>query len=140
MKKFAFLLMLPALMLAGQNFAKNTIKLPKLEKEIDYKIELIFGKELEVDCNNHFLGGGKLREKPSKEPIMLYEFNSKAELASTMMMCPDNKKKKKFVHYSFTKVLDYDSYTPIVIKAPKDVIVKYKIYKKIDEKSAEVTK
>ncbi|MDO5046111.1 ecotin family protein [Campylobacter sp.] len=138
MKKFMFLLMLPAFMLGGQNFVKNTIKLDKLENQMDYKIELIFGKELEVDCNKHFLEGGKLKEKSSKEPIALYEFNDKAELASTMMMCPDNKKKKKFVHYSFTKVLDYDSYMPIVIKAPKDVIVKYKIYKKIDEKNAEV--
>lgn len=140
MKKFAFLLALPAVIFASSQLVDNKIELKKLENEGDYKIEVIFGKELKVDCNNHFLGGGKLKEKPSKEPIALYEFDDKAELASTMMLCPDGKKSKKFVHYSFTKMFDYDSYTPIVIKAPKDVIVKYKIYQKIDEKRAEVAR
>lgn len=140
MRKFMFLLVLPALMFGGQNFAKNVIKLQKLENERDYKVEIVFAKSLEVDCNNHFLEGGKLKEKPTKEPVLLYEFDAKAELASTMMMCPDGKKEKKLVYYSFTKTLNYDSYMPIVIKAPKDVAVKYKIYKKIDEKSAEVVK
>ena len=140
MKKFMFFLLLPLIALNAQNVKTNIIKLKNIDNEADYKIEVIFAKELAVDCNNHFLEGGKLDEKPSDESARIYEFDAKGELVSTMMLCSDNKKRKKFVNYSFTQTFDYDSYTPIVIKTPKEIAVKYKIYKKIGEKDAEVGK
>ena len=72
MKKFMFFLLLPLIALNAQNVKTNIIKLKNIDNEADYKIEVIFAKELAVDCNNHFLEGGKLDEKPSDEFARIY--------------------------------------------------------------------
>lgn len=36
---------------------RQVIQLPVLQDEANYKVELLIGKTLEVDCNQHRLGG-----------------------------------------------------------------------------------
>jgi ecotin len=42
---------------ADKGMKRQVIQLPVLQDEANYKVELLIGKTLEVDCNQHRLGG-----------------------------------------------------------------------------------
>lgn len=50
---------------AETGFSRQVIYLPKQKNEDDYKVQIIAGKTLQVDCNQQRLGG-KLEEKTLK--------------------------------------------------------------------------
>lgn len=56
-----------------------------------------------------------------------YEFNSKGDIAGTLMGCPDNKKVKKFITAQ-SQLFRYNSKLPIVVYVPKGMEVKYRIW------------
>lgn len=132
MKKVLLLSVVAALAF-GADMQVNTINPQNLKGlNQEFKAEIVFAKKMEVDCNYHFLLGGQLDEKYSSELGSYYEFSGSDEAATTMMRCPpDEKKQIKEVEYGFRPVLSFESKTGIKILAPKDVIVKYKIYQKI---------
>ena len=57
-----------------------------------------------------------------------------SEPASTMMACPDNTKTQKFIAANLgdAAMQRYNSRLPIVVYAPKDVEVKYRVWKAED--------
>lgn len=57
-----------------------------------------------------------------------------SEPASTMMACPDNTKTKQFIAANLgdAAMQRYNSRLPIVVYAPKDAEVKYRIWKAED--------
>lgn len=139
MKKILFLICFFMFAFGGENLVDYRLNLSKFDSKDDLKVEVIFAKEILVDCNRHFLSGGNLVELEQKSGDLIYKFDDKAILASTRMMCPDDKKELKLVNFSFSKVFDCCG-SDVIIKTPKDVIVKYKIYKKISEENAEVAR
>jgi len=42
---------------ADKDMIRQVIYLPQLENEDNFKVELLIGKTLEVDCNYHMMGG-----------------------------------------------------------------------------------
>ncbi len=92
------------------------------------KIE--FGKNLLLDCNNYFLGGGKITKiKNDKE---IYRFSDKnAVLGGTRMLC-DEPKTKKFVFFSKNLLLNNPD--KIIFIVPKDVDVKITIFNETSNK------
>ena len=122
---------LPFALLAGENMAKteeNIFELPISKMPPDYfKYEVAFFKEIEIDCNFAFLLGGKLEEKEDARGIY-YEFSGGNELAQTMMLCKDGKKKRK-VYYEFTKILP--GVNPIRIITPKGVSAEIRMYERV---------
>ena len=92
-----------------------------------FKYEVAFFKEIEIDCNFAFLLGGKLEEKEDARGIY-YEFSGGDELAQTMMLCKDGKKKRR-VYYELTQILP--GVSPIRIITPKGVSAEIRMYERV---------
>lgn len=112
---------------AEQN--RYAIYLAPKENEDDYKVELVFGKQLEVDSCNRYMIGGNVEEKDLQGwGYTYYVVSQVGQPASTMMACPNEQKHKAFVPMTTQTFTRYNSKLPIVIYAPKDVEVKYRIW------------
>ena len=122
---------LPFALLAGENAAKteeNIFELPISKMPPDYfKYEVAFFKEIKTDCNVAFLLGGKLEEKEDARG-MYYEFSGGDELAQTMMLCKDGKKKRR-VYYELTQILP--GVSPIKIITPQGVGAEIRVYERV---------
>ena len=122
---------LPFALLAGENVAKteeNIFELPISKMPPDYfKYEVAFFKEMQIDCNFAFLLGGKLEEKEDARG-MYYEFSGGDELAETMMLCKDGKKKRQ-VYYELTQILP--GVSPIKIITPQGVGAEIRVYERV---------
>ena len=128
---FVVACVLPFTLLASENAAKTEEKifeLPISKMPPDYfKYEVAFFKEIEIDCNFAFLLGGKLEQKEDARGIY-YEFSGGDELAQTMMLCKDAKKKRR-VYYELTQILP--GVSPIRIITPKGVSEEIRMYERV---------
>ena len=122
---------LPFTLLAGENAAKteeNIFEPPISKMPPDYfKYEVAFFKEIETNCNLAFLLGGQLEEKEDARGIY-YEFSGGDELAQTMMLCKDGKKKRR-VYYELTQILS--GVSPIKIITPQGVGAEIRVYERV---------
>ncbi|WP_124641476.1 MULTISPECIES: serine protease inhibitor ecotin [Amniculibacterium] len=113
---------------AKPGYKQVYIKVPAMKNENDYKVEVFAGKTMLVDCNNHRMMGDIDDKNLDGWGYTYYEVESNGQSTSTMMGCPDQTKTKKFI-YMQPELLRYNSKLPIVIYAPKDMEVKYRIWK-----------
>lgn len=122
---------LPFALLAGESEPKtegNIFELPISKMPSDYfKYEVAFFKEMKTDCNFAFLLGGRLEEKEDARGVY-YEFSGDDELAQTMMLCKDGKKKRR-VYYEFTEILP--GVSPIKIITPQGVGAEIRVYERV---------
>lgn len=116
---------------ADKGMKRQVIQLPAQQDEANFKVELLIGKTLEVDCNQHRLGGQLESKTLEGWGYDYYVFDKVTSPVSTMMACPDGKKEKKFVtaYLGDNSLLRYNSKLPIVIYTPENVEVKYRVWK-----------
>jgi len=116
---------------ADKGMKRQVIQLPVQQDEANFKVELLIGKTLEVDCNQHRLGGQLESKTLEGWGYDYYVFDKVTSPVSTMMACPDGKKEKKFVtaYLGDNSLLRYNSKLPIVVYTPENVEVKYRIWK-----------
>lgn len=116
---------------AEKGMTRQVIQLPAQQNEANFKVELLIGKTLEVDCNQHRLGGQLESKTLEGWGYDYYVFNNVTSPVSTMMACPDGKKEKKFVtaYLGDNSLLRYNSKLPIVVYTPENVEVKYRVWK-----------
>lgn len=117
------------------DYVRYVIYLNQLEDENLSQVELIPGKMMDVDCNDHLLMGEFLEETIDGWGYTYYIFKSDGEVASTMMACP-GAKENKFVSGK-TLMVRYNSRLPLVVYLPKDMDLKYKLWMVTQELSAE---
>ncbi len=106
-----------------------------LEAKAGYQVQLIPGKTMQVDCNQHFLSGSLTEKTVEGFGYTYYEFVSNGQVGSTLMGCPDNKMTEKYVSGE-TKMLRYNSRLPIVVYVPKGFELKYKIWEAMELQAA----
>lgn len=124
-----------------KGISRQVIELPELKNEYLYKVELMIGQTLEVDCNAHQLLGQLKSETVDGWGYPYYVFetaktsDSGVMHVSTMMACPEQKKEKKFVGASLgaNSMLSYNSKLPVVVYTPDNIEVKYRIWKADDK-------
>ena len=127
-----------------KGMSRQVIQLPEMKNEYLYKVELMVGQTMEVDCNQHLLLGQLQSETVEGWGYSYYVFktaksaDSGVSHVSTMMACPEDKKQKKFVtaNLGANGMLTYNSKLPVVIYTPDNIEVKYRLWKADDEISA----
>ncbi|YCI82717.1 serine protease inhibitor ecotin [Enterobacteriaceae bacterium] len=107
------------------------IDLPEQEDEYSYRVELLPGKMMDVDCNQFRMGGQLATKTLSGWGYDYYELSHVSAPASTMMACPEGTKTQKFVtvHLGDAGLLRYNSKLPVVVYAPENIEVKYRVWK-----------
>ncbi|MCS2149874.1 serine protease inhibitor ecotin [Scandinavium manionii] len=120
---------------AEKGMKRQVITLPQQKDESGYKVELLIGQTLEVDCNQHRLGGELESKTLEGWGYDYYVFDKVTSPASTMMACPDGKKTQKFVtaYLGDDAMVRYNSKLPIVVYTPANIDVKYRIWKAEDK-------
>lgn len=110
-------------------FRRHVIYLPPLKNEDNAKVELIMGKMMQIDCNRHMLGGTLESRTLEGWGFNYYVLTDVTAPMSTMMACADNKKTEQFVTINtIGELRRYNSRLPIVVFAPTDIDVKYRIW------------
>lgn len=107
---------------------RYVIELPKLANEEAVKVQLIAGKTIEVDCNLQSFGGQISEETVEGWGYGYYKVSDLTGPMSTLMGCPEDSKHDAFVQMQDSPLVRYNSKLPLVIYAPKDVEVKYRIW------------
>ena len=119
---------------AGQT--RHVINLPAQSDEDALKVEVIVGKTMKVDCNRHSFGG-RLQERTAEGwGYSYYVMDSLGQAASTMMACPPGSERDAFVRASGQDLIRYNSRLPLVVYAPNDAEVRYRIWRAGEEQTA----
>jgi len=97
----------------------------------DWRVELIVGRELVVDCNRQLLRGRIRSESVPSWGYRIYRVSGGDLAGSTRMACPpDQSKRRAFVPLAGQPtVVPYNASLPIVIYAPKDLQVRWRLWK-----------
>ena len=120
---------------AEKGMKRQVIQLPQQQDESAFKVELMIGQTLEVDCNHHRLGGQLESKTLEGWGYDYYVFDNVTSPVSTMMACPENTKTQKFVtaYLGDNSLLRYNSKLPIVVYTPENIDVKYRVWKAEDK-------
>lgn len=110
---------------AGQS--RWVIQLPKKRDESLLKVELLAGKYMQVDCNQHALQGAITTHQVQGWGYSYYHLNTEDGTIATRMHCPDIKR-QVFVHVPSYTVY-YNSKLPLVVYTPQGYQVRYRIWK-----------
>lgn len=108
---------------------RHVIRLPMMDDEDAHGVELVIGRELEIDCNRHWFGGKLERQVVSGWGYPLYRLSGVAGPASTMMACPPESIRTAFVAVNLEDpMLRYNSKLPIVVYVPDGFSVRYRTW------------
>lgn len=114
---------------ASEGYVRYAINLPPLANENNARVELLIGKEINVDCNVKRLTGTIKQEELKGWGYSYYVVENVNSGISTMMACLKSTNKTEFVTVDHNLGwLDYNSRLPIMIYAPNDIQVKYRIW------------
>jgi ecotin len=97
----------------------------------DWRVELIAGRNLELDCNRVTFSG-RMRSQPvAGTELRVVQISQVTPLASTRMACPPGElKRRAFVPMGGKPfVVPYDVSRPIVLYAPKDLELRWRLWK-----------
>ncbi|MBI6550092.1 serine protease inhibitor ecotin [Xenorhabdus lircayensis] len=127
---------------ASEGMVRSVIELPQQEQENNYRVELMIGKDMKVDCNHHWFGGQLKTKTLQGWGFDYYVLNNVTGPASTKMACQDQEKTVRFVQVQLGKdaFIRYNSKLPIVVYTPKSMTVKYRIWQASDEVKTAVIK
>ncbi|WP_130930946.1 MULTISPECIES: serine protease inhibitor ecotin [unclassified Pseudomonas] len=114
---------------AEDGFSRQVIHLAPQTREDDFQVEILAGKTLAVDCNRQRLGGMLEEKNLEGWGYPFYRLEKVIGPMSTLMACPDGKRKQDFVPVVGDGfMLRYNSKLPIVLYVPEDVEVRYRIW------------
>jgi ecotin len=92
-------------------------------------VELIVGRNVEVDCNRHQFSGRIKTETLEARGVTIYRVEL-GPMSSTRMACPDPSRRRRFVTLSGRPyVVPYDADRPLVVYAPKDAVLRWRIWR-----------
>lgn len=97
----------------------------------DWRVQLIVGRTLPLDCNQHRLGGRLRPETLPGTGLSVFRFTDAGPLLSTRRACPPGEPlQPRFVTAgSKPFVVPYNASQPIVVYTPADYEVRWRIWK-----------
>ncbi len=97
----------------------------------DWRVQLIAGREVEADCNQRAFRG-RFRASKLKGPgVSVYRVSDVGPMVSTLMACPPGQATRKVFIPMGSKpfVVPYDASRPIVVYTPKDLQLRWRLWK-----------
>ena len=97
----------------------------------DWRVQVIVGQLAKVDCNMRFFSAQLRIEKGKKDPAVPYlRVSDVGPMASTLMACPAGEPlQEKFVAMAGRPfVMPYNVSRPIVVYAPKPLLVRWRLW------------
>lgn len=114
---------------------RHVIRLPNAGDENALRVGVVIGQTLWVDCNRQ-LFNAELQERTAEGWGYSYYVVTRAGPgAQTRMACPPGSRARRFVRSSDEPLLRYNPRLPLVIFAPSDVEVRYRIWRAGDERA-----
>ncbi|MFK3776320.1 serine protease inhibitor ecotin [Pseudomonas sp. NPDC089406] len=114
---------------AEKGFSRQVIHLPAQADESAFKLEILAGKTLQVDCNRQRLAGNLEEHTLQGWGYSYYRLEKVGGPASTLMACPDGNKTDAFVPVVGEGfMLRYNSKLPVVLYVPQGVQVRYRVW------------
>ncbi|KDB05827.1 Proteinase inhibitor I11, ecotin domain containing protein [Burkholderia sp. lig30] len=109
---------------------RMVIGLPALGDEADARVELMVGKTLQADCNQHWFGGELTAETVQGWGYTYYRLGDVKGPVSTMMACPGQTPREQFVQVrGDDMLLRYNSRLPLVVYVPDGFEVRYRVWR-----------
>jgi ecotin len=116
---------------AADGQVRYVLNLPKKDDESLLKVEIVVGKTVMVDSQNHYFFAGKIVETVIEGwGFPRYDVKTLGPMAGTLMAVdPNAPKVNKFITIGGDPfLLRYNSQLPIVVYVPKDAEVRYRIW------------
>ena len=97
----------------------------------DWRVELLVGRELPIDCNTRGLQGSIREQTLPGWGVPLYRVSSTRVLIASRMACPPEPSQRRgFVTLSSqAPLLPYNASLPIVVDAPRGLQVRWRLWK-----------
>ena len=97
---------------------------------IDWRVQLIVGREVEVDCNSHHFGGQLRLESVPGWGYPVVRLDRVGPLVSTRRACPDQASERRFVSLAGEPfLLPYNVSLPVVVYVPEGFQVRWRLWK-----------
>lgn len=110
-------------------YSRFAIFLPRRDQEFNYRVELLIGKDMIVDCNTKILAGTVTKKTIKGWDYPYYVVESKGQTISTLKVCPTSQERLAFVSIpDALNLVNYNSSAPIVVYAPGGLQVNYRIW------------
>ncbi|GAM20501.1 hypothetical protein SAMD00019534_036760 [Acytostelium subglobosum LB1] len=120
-------------------FKRHAIYVEPLQNEHDAKVELVIGKTMTLDGNRHWLGGQLKETNLDGWGYTYYVLPQVVGPMSTMMFV-QGPPTEQFITINSLEHIRYNSRLPIVVYAPEDMEVKYRIWKPSETLSTALVK
>ena len=119
---------LQAFPLSEPGYQRHVILLPALDDEDEHKVELVSGKHMAVDCNVHGMDGQFNQVDLAGWGYTYWMLESRQQVRSTLMMCPDKQKHDAFVQTE-SVLLRYNSRLPVVVFVPEGLSLRWRVWR-----------
>lgn len=116
---------------AEAGMTRHVILLSEEANEDDLRVELLPGQRLKVDCNRVMISARATTKTVEGWGYDFVVLDNVSPPATTMMACPEGSKEERFVTFNLgaEAIRRYNSRLPLVVYAPDDVAVKYRIWR-----------
>ena len=115
---------------AAKGMKRIVIHLEAKSDEFAWKVELSAGRTIETDGVNHVGGGARIVEKTVEGwGYNYFEVSAAGPMFSTKIGVPaDQPKVTRFVTMAKTDPVRYNSKLPVIIYAPADMEIRYRLW------------
>jgi ecotin len=108
---------------------RRVIRLPAEHDESGLRVGIVVGRSLWVDCNRQIFPA-RIEERTAEGwGYTYYVVTAVGQPATTLMACPTNARTRQFVPAADEPLVRYNSRVPLVVFAPTDVEVRYRVWR-----------